>query len=185
MPVRGQRKPQLQLLRRIVVMIPSNYAWRVVVSVHSSKESERFSSVEAVCGHAPMHNLPQTIPGGGANQWGRKRSKRRYAADVLVAREHTTIGARASKEVDRVGHTNRLQHSGGSIEPPRPCAMILIVLQMKRSRSTSTRSSTSQLFLSVRFAFGGATALTETNRDHMIPMRGRERSKRGRTLDTL
>ena len=51
-PVRGQRKPQLQLLRRIVVMIPSNYAWRVVVSVHSSKESERFSSVEAVCGHA-------------------------------------------------------------------------------------------------------------------------------------
>ena len=29
-----------------------------------------------------------------------------------LPREHTTIGARASKEVDRVGHTNRLQHPG-------------------------------------------------------------------------
>ena len=26
--------------------------------------------------------------------------------------QHTTIGARTSKEVDRVGHTNRLQHPG-------------------------------------------------------------------------
>ena len=37
-----------------------------------------------------------------------------------LPREHTTIGARASKEVDRVGHTNRLQHPGGIIGPPRP-----------------------------------------------------------------
>ena len=37
-----------------------------------------------------------------------------------LPREHTTIGAHASKGVDRVGHTNRLQHPGGSIGPPRP-----------------------------------------------------------------
>ena len=68
-----------------------------------------------------------------------------------LPREHTTIGARASKEVDRVGHTNRLQHPSGSIGPP----LILIV---KRSRS--------QLFLSIRFC--GATALTEKNRDDSL-----------------
>ena len=48
---------------------------------------------------------------------------KKVAACLGVAdlpREHTTIGARASKEVDRVGHTNRLQHPGGIIGPPRP-----------------------------------------------------------------
>ena len=63
-------------------MIPSNYAWRVVVSTHSSKESERFSSVEAVA----MHNLPQTFRG-------RERSKRGYAADLLSKLERSEAGA--------------------------------------------------------------------------------------------
>ena len=31
----------------------------------------------------------------------------------------SSSAARASKEVDRAGHTNRLQHLGGSIGPPR------------------------------------------------------------------
>ena len=33
---------------------------------------------------------------------------------------NTQLSARASKEVDRVGHINRLQHSGGIIGSPRP-----------------------------------------------------------------
>ena len=54
-------------------MIPSNCAWRVVVSMRSSKESSRFFSVEAVA----LPNLPQTFRG-------RERSKRGYAVDPLV-----------------------------------------------------------------------------------------------------
>ena len=38
-------------------MIASNCAWRVVVSMRSSKESSRFFSVEAVA----LPNLPQTF----------------------------------------------------------------------------------------------------------------------------
>ena len=54
-------------------MIPSNCAWRVVVSMRSSKEPSRFFSVEAVA----LPNLPQTFGG-------RERSKRGYAVDPLA-----------------------------------------------------------------------------------------------------
>ena len=61
-------------------MIPSNCAWRVVVSMRSSKESSRFfSDVEAVA----LPNLPQTFGG-------RERSKRGYAASPLCVDHHTT-----------------------------------------------------------------------------------------------
>ena len=83
-------------------------------------------------------------------------SATQYFCWLHVPREHTTIRARASKEMDRVDHTNRLQHPGGIIGPPR--TLILIV---KRSRS--------QLFLSIRF--GGARALTETIRWTPIKIR--------------
>ena len=53
-------------------MIPSNCAWRVVVSMRSSKESSRFFSVEAVA----LPNLPLTFRR-------RERSKRGYAVDPL------------------------------------------------------------------------------------------------------
>ena len=54
-------------------MIPSNYAWRVVVSMRILKESSRFFSVEAVA----LPNLPQTFGGRG-------RSKRGYALYLLA-----------------------------------------------------------------------------------------------------
>ena len=53
-------------------MIPSKSAWRVVVSMRSSKESSRFFTVEAVA----LQNLPQTFGG-------RERSKRGYASRPL------------------------------------------------------------------------------------------------------
>ena len=62
-------------------MIPSNCAWRVVVSMRSSKESSRFFSVEAVA----LPNLPQTFRG-------RERSKRGYAVDPL-ARPPPPVGS--------------------------------------------------------------------------------------------
>ena len=55
-------------------MIPSNCAWRVVVSMRSSKESSRLFSVE---GPVALPNLPQTFGG-------RERSKRGYALYLLV-----------------------------------------------------------------------------------------------------
>ena len=54
-------------------MIPLNSAWRVVVSMRSSKDSSRFFTVEAVA----LQNLPQTLRG-------RERSKRGYASPLLV-----------------------------------------------------------------------------------------------------
>ena len=57
-------------------MIPSNCAWRVVVSMRSSKESSRFFTVEAVA----LQNLPQTFGG-------RERSKRGYASRPLYTRK--------------------------------------------------------------------------------------------------
>jgi hypothetical protein len=54
------------------MMIPSKYAWRVVVSMRISKDSSRFFTVEAVA----LQNLPQTLRG-------RERSKRGYATPLL------------------------------------------------------------------------------------------------------
>ena len=47
-------------------MIPSNYAWRVVVSMRLLKESSRFFSVEAVA----LPNLRQTLREGASGQKG-------------------------------------------------------------------------------------------------------------------
>ena len=61
-------------------MIPSNCAWRVVVSMRSSKDSSRFFTVEAVA----LQNLPQTLRG-------RERSKRGYASPLLGVGSLPTI----------------------------------------------------------------------------------------------
>ena len=62
-------------LRRRFVGRPSICAWRVVVSMHISKESERFISVRA----AAAQNPPQTFRV-------RERSKSGYASRLLSAR---------------------------------------------------------------------------------------------------
>ena len=70
-----------QLKRRRFVGRPSIYAWRVVVSMHISKESERFFSVRAVA----LPNLPQTFRG-------RERSKKGYANCPLVVTNTVNFG---------------------------------------------------------------------------------------------
>ena len=79
-------------------MIPSNCAWRVVVSMHSSKESSRFFSlsVEAVA----LPNLPQTFGFGG-----RERSKTGYAAPPLITRYFSVQSCNIINKVTAVSYT--------------------------------------------------------------------------------